>query len=308
LEELASMQSDFIFSNKVTLQEINTKLSNDNGLELEYEDRGIFFEIVFKEKASTNIMDGFFEFRERKYDRKQIIEEANLILNAYKNKVELPKTGKCPVIFPVNNAPNTKFITDLNGQLFAVGGSLFSDKLGKKAFSEDFTLYQSFNPEDNVNVPFFDAEGVVNKDYRYAFIEDGIINSPYTDKKTASKNNLEVTGSSAAVYDGVPVPQCYNFKIKESEKTLKELLKGEMGILIMVASGGDFTSNGDFGTPVQLGMLFDGEKLVGRLPEFQISSNIFEMYGSSFRGAGKDTVLPYSSTKFVVMDLNVSNI
>lgn len=34
-----------------------------------------------------------------------------------------------------------------------------------------------------MNSPFFDAEGVVNNEYRYALIEKGVINTPYTDKK-----------------------------------------------------------------------------------------------------------------------------
>jgi PmbA protein len=305
LKELTAKQPDFIFSNKVTLQELNARMTNDNNLNLEHEDKIIEFSVLFKEKSSLNIMDGYFGFIERRYDRKLILEETNMILEAYKKKVLLPQNGKYPIICAANEIPVSKLITDLNSHLFATGSSLFSDKLNKKVFNEKFSFYQSLNPEDVFNMPFFDAEGVINKDYKFTFIDKGVIKGPYTDKRTANKYNLELTGTSSSAYDGVPELGFLNFKVKESENTLKELLKGEVGILVLIADGGDFTSSGDFGTPVQLAMLFDGEKLIGRLPEFQLSSNIYDMFGEDFRGVGKDKILPFASTKYAVIDMNI---
>lgn len=119
-----------------------------------------------------------------------------------------------------------------------------------------------------MNSPFFDAEGVVNNEYRYALIEKGVIKTPYTDKRTARKFNLPLTGNSDSLYDGVPEVGFINHKIEESQKTLKELLSGEIGIFVMVSSSGDFAA------PVQCAFLFDGERLIGKLPELQLSSNI----------------------------------
>lgn len=306
LRELASMHPDFIFSNKVMLQEINARIYNDVNLDLEYEDKAFIAAILYKEKASSNIIDGYFDFQTRNYNKQDMLEEAHMILSAYQNKIELPAEGKYPVIISASDIPAGKLIADLNGQLFAAGGSLLSNKLNEQVFNSDFTFYQTLNPEDLFNIPFFDAEGTVNADYRHALIEKGIIKSAYTDKKTSVKFNLLHTGSAQAAYDGVPTLQFTGFKIKESDKTIKELLKGDNGIYVMIADGGDFTPEGDYGTPVQLAMLFDGEKLIGRLPEFQISSNIFEMYGSSFRGVGRNSILPFSKKKFAIADFNVS--
>ncbi len=304
--ELAEAQPDYIFSGKIMLQETGAKISNDVSLDLEYHDRTLVLEILYKERSSANIIDGVFEYSGRKYDRKLVLEEANHLLHAYKNKVDLPQSGIYPVVFAEYRTPVKKLYTDLNGQLFASGASLFSDQLNKQVFSKDFTLYQSLNPEDVYNIPFFDAEGITNADYRIPLIDEGVIKYPYTDKRTAYKYNIKATGSSAAAYDSVPTLDLLNFKIKESEKTLKELLGGEMGIMVLIASGGDFTPNGDYGSPVQLAMLFDGERFIGRLPEIQISSNVYEMYGSGFRGICSDAVLPISNTKFAVMDMKVS--
>jgi PmbA protein len=306
LEELRNQQPDFSFFHKIRLVDRETSLVNDMGLDLQFKDRYIALELGIKDKASSNLFDAFTGYEGRKYDRNEMIKFTNDICNAYKNKVKLPQGTKFPVIF---NASDHLFLKqlmiDLHGQRFATGSSLLSGKIGEQVFNENFTLYQSLNPEDTLK-PFFDAEGIVNENYRYPLIENGRLVSPYTDKKIASKYNLPLTGSSAADYDGVPSLAFLNLKVKESDYTLKELLQGQMGILVMIASGGDFTPNGDFGTPVQLAFLFDGEKLIGRLPDIQLSSNVFDMFGKDFVGAGNNNLFPLDSEKYIVMNLNVS--
>lgn len=306
LSELKNQQPEFIFFHKVRIKETNSKIINDGNLDLEYRDKVMSIELAFKDKSSSNIMDGFIGTEARRYDRGLFLKESNMILNAYKNKVDLVNSGTYPVIFIADMMPMEKFISDLNGKIFASGSSLFSNKMGEKVFNEDFTFYHSLNPDDVLNTPFFDAEGVVNNNYRYPLIEKGVINSPYTDKRTAKRFDLPLTGTSEAAYDGVPTLKPLGFKVKESNKSLKELLGGQTGIIVMIAEGGDFTPGGDYGTPVQLAMLYDGENLIGRLPEIQISSNVFDMYGKAFRGVSKDFPLPYSRCNFAVMDMKVS--
>jgi PmbA protein len=79
-----------------------------------------------------------------------------------------------------------------------------------------------------------------------------------------------------------------------------------MGIFVLIASGGDFTPEGNFGTPVQLAFLTDGEKLIGRLPELNVTSNVFDMFGNSFIGVSKDSHTPLSNSKYMIMNMNVS--
>ena len=312
LEELLSVlrkeQSDFYFSHKFNLNEYNIKLVNDKGLDLSYKDRVISLELLFKEKKSVNIMDGFVGFWGRKYDRSLALKDINHVCNAYKNKVDLPKKEIFPVVFATDETlPLKKLVQDLDGNNFGSNSSLLSGKKGKEVFNENFTLYQNNNPLDTF-LPFFDAEGVINKDYRYTLIENGIVMAPYTDKKTSRKYNLDLTGAATSEYDGVPTLGIPELKIKESEKTAKELLGGEMGIFVLMASGGDFTPEGNFGTPVQLAFLFDGEKFVGRLPELNVSSNVFDMFGNSFRGVSKNTISPLLNSRFLIMDMKVSEI
>ena len=310
-------QPDFYFSNKIILEEETVKLINDNGLELCHRETTLGISLVFKEKTSVNIMDGFVGYGGRKYSRKEVIKHINQVCNAFQNKVELPQEGKLPVVFTTTDSlPYRKFWQALNGRNFGSKTSLFSDKLGEKIFSDNFTLYQTNNPDDiyqaakGMNTPahFFDAEGIVNQDYRYALIENGKLITPYTDKRTAAEYDLPQTGAAYAEYDDIPSLGNPALLIEESDKTAKELLNGQMGILIMIASGGDFTPEGNFATPVQLAFLFDGEKIIGRLPELNLSSNIFDMYGDSFLGVSKDTVNPVSSDHYLIMNMDVSKL
>ena len=308
LEYLRANHGDFIFSNKVNLDMVNITLENENNLNLSFSDSAILFSLIFKEKASSNIMDGYIVFQDRKYNKKDFITIADSILNAYRNTVDITE-GNYPVVFlSIADSPLKKFMTDLNGRDFGTGSSLFSGKLGQKVFSENLTLFNSMNPDDTCLMPFFDAEGIINNNYRYPLIENGVLRAANTDKKFSALYNLPHTGSAVSDYDGTPQPGFANIKVKECEKTAKELLAGDKGILVYVASGGDFTPDGDFAAPVQLAFLFDGEKLMGRLPELQVTSNLFHMYGNGFRGVSKDEIGPLGGSKAMVIDMEVSKI
>ncbi|MDF2987969.1 MAG: putative Zn-dependent protease-like protein [Eubacterium sp.] len=308
LEYLRTNHRDFIFSNKVNLDTVNITLANENNLKLAYKDSAVDFSLVFKEKASSNIMDGFIVFQDRKYDKKDFIIMADSILNAYRNTVDFTE-GNYPVVFlDLDDTPLIKFMTDLNGRDFGTGSSLFSGKLGQKIFSENFTLFNSMNPADTCLTPFFDAEGVVNESYSFPLIENGVLRAANTDKKFSTLYNLPHTGSAVSDYDSTPQPGFARLKVKDCEKTAKELLAGDKGIVVLVASGGDFTPDGNFASPVQLAYLFDGEKLTGRLPEIQVSSNVFDMYGNCFRGVSKNEIWPLGGIKAMVMDMKVSKI
>ncbi|WP_026477437.1 metallopeptidase TldD-related protein [Alkaliphilus transvaalensis] len=309
LREIRKEQPDFYFSNKLKIREHEYQMINDNGLDLSYLDKAVEVSLIFKEKSSINIMDGFVGFDGRKYNRKLTVDLVNQICGAYKNKVDLPKKEKIPVIFSTGEEIiYRKLMQDLNGNIFGTGSSILSGKSREKLFNDGFSLYQTKNFEDTTLVPFFDAEGTVNHNDRFALIENGVFIAPYTDKKVANKYNLPLSGAATAQYDGVPTIGYPNLKIKESAYTAKELLGGQLGVLVMVASGGDFTPQGNFGSPVQLAFLFDGEKMIGRLPELTISSNLFDMFGKDFVGVSKDTIGPLSNERYFVTEMNVSKI
>ena len=308
LEELRK-NDDFIFSNKINIGEYNISLVNDNGLDLKYSAKNMECAIVVKEKGSKNIMDIFIPFEGRNFYKDKFIDFSNKLLNAYRNKVELPDKEKLPVVFLNSDmTPFLMFLKDLQGRKFGSGASIFSNFLNKKKFNESFTLYQTNHPDDGTT-PFFDFEGVVNDDYRYALIENGVIKSPYTDKTVSKIYDLPLTGSASGEYDAVPgLNGRLSLVAASGEKTAKEILNGEMGIFVFVSGGGDFTPQGVFGIPVQLAFLFDGEKFIGRLPELQIVSNVFDMFGNDFRSVSCDRITPIMNIKSMIMDMKVKKL
>lgn len=308
LDELQQHQPGFIFSNKISLTEVQAAIKNSAGLDLNYSDRSLSFGLIFKEKSSTSVFDGSLGFQERKYDRKLILNEFDMMLNAYQEKVELPKDGRYPIIFFTEEAPVDKFISDLKADILAQGGSLFSGKLGQRLFNESFTFGQNLDPEKVYNSPFFDSEGTVNHKFVYNLIENGVFKAPYCDKKTAHKYNFAPSGSGFAPYDGVPQSILSRPYIKRTETDLKSLLGGQPGIVVLMAAGGDFTPQGDYATPVQLAMLCDGERFIGRLPEFNLSSNVYDMFGNGFRGVvPTSSLLPFTTGDYTVLEMNIAH-
>lgn len=307
LSELRRAQPDFSFFHQIKEEWSERRLVNDKGLDLKAQDEYISFTLLFREKGSLNIYDGVVGYAGKRYDRAEVLKLVNRVCTAYKNPVELKKAGTRPVVFLERNPTLGKLAKELNGQSFGTGSSLLAKKRGKKVFSSRFSLFQSLHPEDTYG-PFFDAEGVVNDGFRYPLIKDGAVLCPYTDKTTAAKYNLPLTGSAVGSYDEVPKLGCRRLKIASSGRTVKELLGGEEGILIVMAEGGDFTPAGDYATPVQLAFAFDGEEFLGRLPQLKISGNLFTMFGKGFRGLSTDKPTPLGGDHFLVLDLKVEKL
>jgi len=300
---LKEQQPEFSFSNKISVSEITVTLMNEKGLDLSYRDSLIDVALLFKEKKSANIMDGFIISEGRNYDRSVLLRFLNEICDAYKTRVELPRGEKLPVIFATRDmTPMIKLMQELNGSAFGSKGSLLSDKMGELVFHEEFSLLQSRNPKDDI-LPFFDAEGVVNDDYRFPLIENGVVRAPYTDKRIADQYGLELTGSAVSEYDGVPALGPANHRIEESSQSTASLLDGRKAVFVWLAMGGDFTPQGNFATPVQLSFLFDGMRFLGRLPELSLSSSVFDMFGPDFVGVGKDPYTPMSNDRCLVMEM-----
>lgn len=305
LKEIKEKHNDFMFSNKIILRDSIRLLENDLNTGLYAENKYISVELAFKHRDSVNIMDGFVGYEGFDYSHEKFLDMVDEICDAYNNVIDIEEK-EYPIIFMADDfLVLKKFYIDLNGLSFGSGSSIFSNKIGEKMFSDKFSLYQSRNYDDGIIKAFFDAEGSVNEEDRYKLIENGVLKSPYTDKKTAKMFNLPLTGSAGGEYDSVPSLGASPLVMGKSENTLKELLNGETGILVFIASGGDFTPDGKFGTPVQLGFLYDGEHLIGRVPEFKLNSDIYNMFGKDFVGVGKDSIIPLGKVYGTIINMKV---
>lgn len=276
-------------------------LKNDAGLDLSHTLTEHQLTWAYKLASSSSIMDGWFGYEGHAYDRAALLAYGSEILSAHLNEVPLPAEGRLPVFFEDSDPlVRSIFTRELSGMNYGSGGSLFSGKAGQKLFSEGLTLT---NGRRRARQPFFDAEGVCGEGFTY--VENGVLRAPFCDKKTALKFGFKPSGSAYADYDGTPStgPAC--LAIKPQAKTMKEMLGGQPAICVALASGGDFTSEGGFGTPAQLAFLMKDGKLVGRLPELQLSSSVYDMYGRDFLGVSADTIMPLTDSRWLGFMLDV---
>ncbi|GEM_PF-4436622 len=290
-----------IISNKVNMNSIEYSIENDGGPDLKFADTCLSVSFLLKEATSTGIMDTFFGITDRKLEESRIIQTVKEIIEAYQNKVELSDLH-LPII--IDQSMLTRlFLRDLNGKLAGNNASLFQQQIGQKVFNENFTLKIANDPVETFS-PEFDSEGTIAPAKLLNLVENGRIVRPYTDKRTALQYNFEYTGCAGGAYDSVPSPGTCNFEINHSNKTLKELLGGRHGILVAIASGGDFTSDGQFASPVQVAYLTDGENLLGRLPERTISGSIFDFFGENFIGVSSDKIYCAGNERLAVVKLD----
>ncbi len=294
-------QPQFIFSNKINIRKMTLGLSNDQDTRLSFQDTVLSVGLILKHKDSVNIMDAFLSYRARHWDKEFFLAELDKIANAYNTELAMPEGDVVIVTEPGLLAG--KLAAELNGEKIGFGSSLLAKDMGKKVFSDDFTFYLDWSEEDQYGKAFFDAEGTVIPEGRVDLIKNGVIEKAYTDKRTADRFSMPLTGSAASPYDGVPLLSAGNFNIGRSDMTLKQLLDGRPGIIVVIASGGDYTDEGRFAAPVQLGILTDGEKWLGRVPQFSISGNLYDIFGKNYLGYSKDRFLANEPALAVRMDL-----
>lgn len=305
MASLHSKWPDLVFSENFTVEDSSVSLRNDAGLDLSTRISEASATLVFRAMGSTGILDGWVSAGPcRRWDSDGIGAEFDQFLEAWHNRVELPSEGCIPVVFPDSSLIFSKLSDDVSGHRYGTGASLLSGRVGEKIFDEGFSLDQSRIPSLD-DEPFFDAEGVFHEGYRLRLIDRGVLKTVATDRRTAARFGLPHTGSAAGDYDTIPSLSVTSLRVESSGRTLEDLLGGEPGVFVALSAGGDFTPDGSFASPVQLAMLHDGRKFVGRLPELRISSHLFRMFGSDWVGRSSDSLSAFCETPSMVVRMDV---
>jgi PmbA protein len=304
LDTLNKKHPQFNFSGTISLRDIENTLTNDCNTKLIFKDKYVVLAIFAKHKKSLNLMDLSAYNVARKFDYDDCLKACAQFCESYEKKVDI-KDEKLPVIF--DGGLVSVFYRELHGQIFANNSSLFSNKLGQKLFTDKFSLFSTRKSKEEYT-NFFDGEGTTLANDEIALIENGVLKTPYTNKKLAKQFGYPLTSSASLVFDAVPGVGGSQLKIKSSGKTLKQLLNGQKAVLVDIASGGDFTSQGEYSTPVQAAYLYENGKIVGRLPQISVSSNVYKLFGEDFIGQATDSYLPDTPNKFEVYGMQVKKI
>lgn len=308
VEELGALVKElgFVASGTISISEEEVKITNDYDLNCVMSKKGLIIMVILKEIGTANIFDTGYLLNAKEFDKDLMLKEISDICRAHKNFVDVPvnEEGKVRCIFTEDSDILKFFINELRGEKIGTKSSFFNNKFGEKLFDEKFTLYLENNVDEG-GVPF-DYEGTLIKGKEEALVENGVLQMGYADKRTAEKYGLKNTGSGFGDFNGVPELMAPNLTLKRGEKTLEDLLDGKPSILVVECGGGDFTSDGGYGTPIQVAYVFDGKNFIGRIPEISVKSNIYDMYGKDFIGVPKDNLNPVSLSKLAVIDMKVN--
>ena len=287
---------DFIFSNKINMDEREVSYSNSKNTGYGYAANSIDVSLVIKAKSSANIMDLSYGASKNYYNEDEIVEDIGKLLNVYSNKLAMPEED-VPVI--ISQYAVQYALAEMLAEKYMSGSSLFNGKLGEKIFDEKVNILTDRTPGNKRGAPFFDMEGTVTEDNKFYFVKDGVFCGIATNKRTAQAFNLPLSGGGYSEFDDVPSTSFIGVTFAETAKSIKDIVKGK-AIYISVTSGGDMTPDGTLGLPVMLAYVYENGKLIGTLPEFGLSANIFDLLGKDFLGAVKDDVFKYADDNVIV--------
>lgn len=300
LDRLGEACPRFAISNKISLNYQKTEYRNSRGLHLTSSGRNVDIQLLVQNRGSGNLFDTAFSYQNDRFDADALLAQCKKEYDAFYTPADLAP-GRYPVVMDIYDLFGT-FLQHFIAETYVSGASLLSGKLGQKVFSSALTLKNDMNPATNAGVCFFDAEGCTAGDLRPTLIEQGTLTGLLTTKKSAEQFRLPNLGTAAAAYDGVPCLGFNRFYAQPTAKTLRTLVPGK-AIYVVMASGGDTTPDGHFATPVQMAYLMEDGRLVGRLPELNISGSFFDLLGSDYIGAVYGDPHPQSMLCAVTMDV-----
>lgn len=308
-KKLAAACPRFLINGKTQSSHCSGSYKNTQDTELSYENNAFQVFLQVKDKDSSNIADAYYGVSVSRYGRvteNKIVNDVKTLHDAFFGETVTLPDGKYPVVV----APYDVFSTiakDFVAEYYVSGGSLFNGKLGERIFNEKLSVAADRNPVTNHSSVFYDAEGEIAKNYRAPIIEKGVFKNVLTNKNTSAMFNLPLSKTTEAPYDGVPVLSFPGLFVQSTAPDLKTLLGAEKAIYIAITSGGDITTEGVVGMPVQLAFLVENGKVTKRVSDFSASGNIKEMLGEDFVGVSKRDIFDASENEVLVTRMNVIN-
>lgn len=284
LKYLRKKYPDYTFGGNVYSNHWAEKRENSAGMKYECKDANCGINIEFKHKDSKDISDGYISFTQRTLRPRAFYKIADNILENFTKEVPMPE--EC-IIIDKYYGYTSLLRSSLDLENLKNGTSLLSGKVGQKVFSEELTVVHDVSDKNSWCSTFWDGDGVVCKGDKVTFIRDGKILRGYCGKKNAKKYGVKTTGNEGDNYSDIPTGSFNTMTLKIGKKSAKELLNGRLAIIPIQSFGGGFKEKGEYTMPVQIGLLTDGEKILGRVPPFTISSNMFDMFGKDFIGIAK---------------------
>lgn len=304
LERLAKENPEFLFNNKILLNSSDDVYESSDKVRYGYKGNQFVISLTIKYKGSANIMDESYGCESDYFNEDQICHDVKLKCDAFLK--QLPHVEEDEVIVIGDYEPIQYAVQHLIADMYFNNASLLSGKLGQKLFNERFSLLINRDPSQQINLDFFDAEGVVNDNFVNYIVKNGVLERLLTCKRSAAQYNTENLGAAAANYTGVPNIGAGGFEVANTAKNLSELVTGK-AVYLSVTGGGDMTPSGDISMPVNVAYLYEEGKLLGKLPEFAVSANLFELLNDGFVGVCEQGLFEFGKQKYFVYKAKLVN-
>lgn len=298
----------FLINGKVQLTNNTKTYENSENTQLKFggSSLGVSFEI--KDRESSNIADLAYGASFNRYGKSvadKIVADLTALHENFYKKTKL-EDGEYPIIIGTFDIFGHIF-KDFVAEYYVSNGSLLSGKLGQKIFDERLSVYVDRNPKTNFTSPFFDAEGEIAADFRAPLVVNGVMKGVLDTKNTAKLYNLPLCKCAEASYDGVPGAGLGGLYVKPTADNIADLTGDKKAIFVAITSGGDITTEGVLGLPVQLAFLVENGRISARVSDFSISGNIFDFLGKSFLGTVKHGVYAASLSEMLVFNAKIIN-
>lgn len=285
MEYLISTYPDYTYATTVSVDRETVTRKNDAGMDYLNRDCSVGCSVSFKHKDSKDISDGGFRYNERTFSFDKFKRMADDCLACFNTPVDFPEEI---IIDEQYYGIVGTLLNQLNGERMTLNTSLLSGKIGEKVFSEDLTLRHDVSDGEAWFQTFWDGDGCTFEDDRITFIDHGTIVSGIADKRDAKKYGIPHTGPAYHSFTDIPATGNVGARLERSTKTVKELLNGRYAVIPVMSYGGGFNEKGEYIMPVHSSLLFDGEKILGKLPPFTIITNLFDMFGKDYIGVASD--------------------
>ena len=189
-------------------------------------------------------------------------------------------SGSYPVLFTPRSAVSTigsLFDTILSGQAVVQKSSPLADKVGEKLFDERLTLFE--DPAIGVSACTFDDEGTPTS--RKAFIENGVVQGFYWDRRWAARSGQKSTGNGFRGGLSRPAPNTVNLCIAPGQTATADLIASmEEGVIVdqVLGAGQSNRLAGEFSVNLALGYKVEKGEIVGRVKNAMVAGSIFEAF------------------------------
>lgn len=304
LHRLSGENPEFLFSNKIMLNSSESRYESNDGVTYRYKGNQFVISLTIKHKGSANIMDESYGCESDSFNESLICYDVKHKCDAFLRR--LPHVEDDVVTVIGNYEPIQYALQHFIADMYFNNASLFAGKLGKKLFNKKLNMAVNRNPTQQINLEFFDAEGVVNKNYVNYIVKKGVLEKLITCKRSAAQYNTDNLGSASASYNGVPNIGLGGFEVENTADTLADLVKGK-AIYLSVTSGGDMTTSGDISMPTMVAYLYENGRLLGRLPEFTVSVNLLELLNDGFVGVCDNGLFKFGKHKYFVYKARLVN-